>query len=49
MKRWLGTDVEGANTDAVVLDQHTTFLARFKSPNTADVTSGIRLALRGPV
>jgi N-methylhydantoinase A/oxoprolinase/acetone carboxylase beta subunit len=47
MKLRLGIDVGGTNTDAVVLDQHATLLARFKSPTTPDVSSGIRNALHG--
>src|SRR5262245_26085352 len=49
MKLRLGIDVGGTNTDAVVLDEHATLLARFKSPTTPDVTSGIRNALHGLV
>jgi N-methylhydantoinase A/oxoprolinase/acetone carboxylase beta subunit len=47
MKLRLGIDVGGTNTDAVVLDEHATLLARFKSPTTPDVSSGIRKALHG--
>jgi N-methylhydantoinase A/oxoprolinase/acetone carboxylase beta subunit len=47
MKLRLGIDVGGTNTDAVVLDEHATLLARFKSPTTPNVTSGIRNALHG--
>src|SRR5262245_19483068 len=43
----LGIDVGGTNTDAVVLDEHGTLLARCKSPTTPDVSSGIRNALHG--
>src|ERR671937_2874249 len=49
MKLRLGIDVGGTNTDAVVLDEHATLLARFKSPTTPDVSSGIRNALHGLV
>jgi N-methylhydantoinase A/oxoprolinase/acetone carboxylase beta subunit len=28
MKLWLGIDVGGSNTDAVVLDEHATLVAR---------------------
>jgi N-methylhydantoinase A/oxoprolinase/acetone carboxylase beta subunit len=49
MKLRLGIDVGGTNTDAVVLDQHATLLARCKSPTTPDVTGGIRSALHGLV
>src|SRR5215470_7844756 len=49
MKLRLGIDVGGTNTDAVVLDQHLTLLARFKSPTTPDVSGGIRSALHGLV
>ncbi len=45
----LGIDVGGTNTDAVVLDERSNLLASFKSPTTADVTTGIRNALRGLV
>lgn len=45
----LGIDVGGTNTDAVVLDEKANLLARFKSPTTPDVTSGIRNALAGLV
>ena len=47
MKLRLGIDVGGTNTDAVMLDEHATLLARFKSPTTPDVSSGIRNALDG--
>jgi N-methylhydantoinase A/oxoprolinase/acetone carboxylase beta subunit len=47
MKLRLGIDVGGTNTDAVVPDEHATLLARFKSPTTPDVSSGIRNALHG--
>src|SRR5579864_463496 len=43
----LGVDVGGTNTDAVVLDERGALLGRFKSPTTADVTSGIRNSLNG--
>jgi len=43
----LGVDVGGTNTDAVVLDQHANLLARFKSPTTADVMTGVRNVIRG--
>ncbi|HLT19953.1 MAG TPA: hydantoinase/oxoprolinase family protein [Thermomicrobiales bacterium] len=43
----LGIDVGGTNTDAVVLDEEARLLARFKSPTTSDVTTGIRNAIRG--
>src|SRR6266508_4387200 len=49
MKLRLGIDVGGTNTDAVVLDEHATLPARFKSPTTPDVTSGIRSTLHGLV
>jgi N-methylhydantoinase A/oxoprolinase/acetone carboxylase beta subunit len=45
----LGVDVGGTNTDAVVLDERSNLLARYKAPTTADVTGGIRQALRGLV
>jgi N-methylhydantoinase A/oxoprolinase/acetone carboxylase beta subunit len=43
----LGVDVGGTNTDAVIFDERARLLARFKSPTTADVTSGIRDAVNG--
>ena len=42
----LGIDVGGTNTDAVVLDRDDRLLAKAKTPTTADVTGGIREALR---
>ena len=45
----LGIDVGGTNTDAVVLDERSNLLARFKAPTTPDVTGGIRNALHGLV
>lgn len=47
MKLRLGIDVGGTNTDAVILDEKATLIARFKSPTTSDVSSGIRNALNG--
>src|SRR5262245_32329678 len=47
MKLRLGIDVGGTNTDVVVLDDHATLLARFKSTTTPDVSGGIRNALDG--
>jgi N-methylhydantoinase A/oxoprolinase/acetone carboxylase beta subunit len=41
----LGIDVGGTNTDAVVLDQADTLLAKAKVPTSADVTGGIVAAL----
>lgn len=41
----IGIDVGGTNTDAVVLDEHDTVIAKAKSPTTADVTTGIVNAL----
>lgn len=49
MKLRLGIDVGGTNTDAVILDEKATLIARFKSPTTSDVSSGIRNALNGLV
>ena len=43
--RRVGIDVGGTNTDAVLLDGDTVVHA-VKTPTTADVTSGIRTALR---
>jgi N-methylhydantoinase A/oxoprolinase/acetone carboxylase beta subunit len=45
----LGVDVGGTNTDAVILDERSRLVGRFKSPTTPDVTSGIRAALAGLV
>jgi N-methylhydantoinase A/oxoprolinase/acetone carboxylase beta subunit len=45
----LGIDVGGTNTDAVVLDDRSSLVARYKAPTTPDVTTGIRDALRGLV
>ncbi|ANY09303.1 hydantoinase/oxoprolinase N-terminal domain-containing protein [Pseudonocardia sp. HH130630-07] len=42
----VGIDVGGTNTDAVVLDGDDTVLAWTKQPTTADVTGGVRAALR---
>jgi N-methylhydantoinase A/oxoprolinase/acetone carboxylase beta subunit len=42
----VGIDVGGTNTDAVVLDRDDAVLAWAKTPTTADVTDGIREALR---
>ncbi|KAA8650855.1 hypothetical protein EYZ11_004704 [Aspergillus tanneri] len=48
----IGVDVGGTNTDAVILDlraSHTTgrgVLASYKTPTTADITSGIEGAIR---
>ncbi|MTD12772.1 hydantoinase/oxoprolinase family protein [Nakamurella sp. YIM 132087] len=41
----IGIDVGGTNTDAVVLDRENTLLAKFKTPTTPDLTSGISLAI----
>jgi len=41
MKYRIGIDVGGTNTDAVVLDEEDTVIAKTKSPTTEDVTSGI--------
>ncbi|MCL6454162.1 MAG: hydantoinase/oxoprolinase family protein [Alicyclobacillus sp.] len=42
----LGIDVGGTNTDAVILDESGTLLAKAKRPTTPDVTSGIRNVLQ---
>ena len=42
---WLGIDVGGTNTDAVVLDAHGHVLAKAKTPTTADVVTGIARSL----
>lgn len=41
----IGIDVGGTNTDAVVLDSANTLLAKYKTPTTPDLTSGIHAAL----
>jgi len=41
----IGIDVGGTNTDAVVLDKDDVLLAKFKTPTTSDITSGITTAL----
>ena len=41
----IGIDVGGTNTDAVVLDVENRLLAKFKTPTTPDLTSGIATAL----
>lgn len=41
----IGIDVGGTNTDAVVLDVDNRLIAKFKTPTTADLTSGIAAAL----
>ena len=42
----IGIDVGGTNTDAVVLDSANCLLAKFKTPTTPDLTSGISTALK---
>lgn len=42
----IGIDVGGTNTDAVVLDAENRVLATTKAPTSADVTGGIRSAVR---
>jgi N-methylhydantoinase A/oxoprolinase/acetone carboxylase beta subunit len=41
----VGIDVGGTNTDAVVLDESDSLIAKTKTPTTEDVTSGIVTAL----
>ncbi|CAB4892300.1 unannotated protein [freshwater metagenome] len=41
----VGIDVGGTNTDAVVLDVNDQLLAKYKTPTTPDLTSGIASAL----
>ncbi len=41
----IGIDVGGTNTDAVILDENLTPVAKAKTPTTADVTSGIYTAM----
>lgn len=43
---WIGIDVGGTNTDAVILDSARRVLAKTKSPTTSDVGTGIVNALR---
>lgn len=43
----IGIDVGGTHTDAVILDRDNRLLGAFKTPTTADVTTGIRNALNG--
>jgi N-methylhydantoinase A/oxoprolinase/acetone carboxylase beta subunit len=42
----IGIDVGGTNTDAVILDQNDVLLAKFKTPTTPDLTTGIFKALQ---
>jgi N-methylhydantoinase A/oxoprolinase/acetone carboxylase beta subunit len=46
MRRRIGIDVGGTNTDAVLLEGDGV-LAAFKTPTTADVLTGVKLALQG--
>jgi len=41
----IGIDVGGTNTDAVILDDQLTPIAKIKTPTTADVTTGIYQAM----
>lgn len=41
----IGVDIGGTNTDAVLVDSADRVVARAKTPTTADVVSGIRVAL----
>lgn len=41
----IGIDVGGTNTDAVILDENLTPVAKAKTPTTADVTNGIYTAM----
>lgn len=41
----IGIDVGGTNTDAVILNENHTLVAKAKTPTTADVTSGIFTAM----
>jgi len=41
----IGIDVGGTNTDAVILDENFTLVAKAKTPTTADVSSGIYTAM----
>ncbi|QXE18040.1 hydantoinase/oxoprolinase N-terminal domain-containing protein [Clostridium sp. 001] len=45
MKYRIGIDVGGTNTDAVILDESLTPVAKIKTPTTLDVSSGIYRAL----
>jgi N-methylhydantoinase A/oxoprolinase/acetone carboxylase beta subunit len=46
MRRRIGIDVGGTNTDAVLLEGDSV-LAAFKTPTTEDVLTGVKLALQG--
>ena len=41
MQHRLGIDVGGTHTDAVILDEKNTLVAKTKARTTADVSSGI--------
>lgn len=45
MKYRLGIDVGGTNTDAVILDEKNTVMAKCKEATTTDVSSGIKKAV----
>lgn len=47
MAHRLGIDVGGTNTDAVILDERETPVAKHKTPTTEDVTGGILNAVEG--
>jgi N-methylhydantoinase A/oxoprolinase/acetone carboxylase beta subunit len=42
----LGIDVGGTNTDAVIIDEQNTMIAKIKTPTTKDVTTGIYNAIK---
>lgn len=46
MQHRLGIDVGGTHTDAVILDEKNTLVAKTKARTTADVSSGIEQALK---
>ena len=46
MRRRIGIDVGGTNTDAVLLEGDRVLQA-VKTPTTADVLTGVKLALQG--
>lgn len=42
----LGIDVGGTNTDAVIIDDNLNVVAKFKTPTTKDVSTGIQKAIK---
>jgi N-methylhydantoinase A/oxoprolinase/acetone carboxylase beta subunit len=45
MNYTLGIDVGGTNTDAVILDNEDTVVAKCKSPTSSDISTGIKMAV----